>query len=363
MSRADGGPVELGVFLPIGNNGWILSEASPQYMPTFDLNREITQQAERFGMEFVLSMVKYRGFGGPTEHWDHCMESFTLMAGLAAATERIMLYASVAPITTHPAITARMAATIDDISNGRFGINIVAGWNRSEYEQMGMWPGDEFYEYRYDYATEYVEVMQDLWANGRTSYQGQFFQLDDCVCSPTPKHHISIVGAGSSPRGRQFVAELGDYQFAGSFDLDVLGDANRKLVAAAAELGRDVGVYVPVMLIIDDTDEAAEASMRRYEDGADHVALASMHGEYGRDPATDGSSRQVLERQHSAFYGFPVAGSPETIARYVDEVAAVDGVAGLMLVFDDFLVGMERFGREVMPLLECRKPVGVAATP
>src|SRR6185295_17910625 len=58
------GRMDLGVFIPIGNNGWLISNASPQYMPTYDLNREVVQRAERLGFEFALSMIKLRGFGG-----------------------------------------------------------------------------------------------------------------------------------------------------------------------------------------------------------------------------------------------------------------------------------------------------------
>ena len=76
-------------------------------MPTFDLNREIVQKAEGYGIDFALSMIKLRGFGGRSEFWDHNLESFTLMAGLAAVTERIKLYASVAVLTLSPAIVAR----------------------------------------------------------------------------------------------------------------------------------------------------------------------------------------------------------------------------------------------------------------
>ena len=99
-------------------------------MPTFALNREIVQKAERYGLDFALSMIKLRGFGGKSEFWDHNVESFTLMAGLAAVTTRVKLYASVAVLTIPPAIVARMASTIDSISDGRFGINIVSGWPR-----------------------------------------------------------------------------------------------------------------------------------------------------------------------------------------------------------------------------------------
>jgi pyrimidine oxygenase len=129
--------MDVGVFIPIGNNGWLISTTSPQYMPTFDLNREVTQKAERYGFDFALSMIKLRGFGGPSQFWDHNLESFTLMAGLAAVTSRIRLFASVAVLTVPPAFAARMAVTIDSISHGRFGINIVSGWQQAEYTQMG----------------------------------------------------------------------------------------------------------------------------------------------------------------------------------------------------------------------------------
>ena len=79
--------MEVGIFTPIGNNGWLISENSPQYMPSFDLNREIALKAEKYGVDFLLSMIKLRGFGGKTEFWEYNLESFTLMAGLAAITE------------------------------------------------------------------------------------------------------------------------------------------------------------------------------------------------------------------------------------------------------------------------------------
>jgi hypothetical protein len=103
--------MELGVFIPIGNNGWLISTTSPQYMPSFDLNRQVVEKAERFGFDFALSMIKLHGFGGPSQYWDHNLESFTLMAGLAAVTNRIQLFASVAVLTIPPALAARMAVT------------------------------------------------------------------------------------------------------------------------------------------------------------------------------------------------------------------------------------------------------------
>lgn len=186
----------IGVFIPIGNNGWLISTTSPQYMPSFDLNREIVQKAERYGHDFALLMIKLRGFGGESEFWDYNLESFTLMAGLAAVTKKIRLYASVAVLTVPPAIVARMAVTIDSIAKGRFGVNIVPGWAKDEYEQMGMWPGEAHFAKRYDYSTEYVTVMKELWNTGTSDFKGEYFQMNDCKLSPLPQAPIKIVCAG-----------------------------------------------------------------------------------------------------------------------------------------------------------------------
>ncbi len=66
--------MDIGVFIPIGNNGWLISTASPQYKPSFDLNKQVVQKAERYGFEFALSMIKLRGFGGKSEFWDYNLE-------------------------------------------------------------------------------------------------------------------------------------------------------------------------------------------------------------------------------------------------------------------------------------------------
>jgi len=79
--------MELGVFIPIGNNGWLISTNSPQYKPSFDLNREVVEKAERFGFDFALSMIKLHGFGGASQFWDYNLESFTLMGGAGRGHE------------------------------------------------------------------------------------------------------------------------------------------------------------------------------------------------------------------------------------------------------------------------------------
>src|SRR5258708_2370981 len=358
--------MDIGVFVPIGNNGWLISTTSPQYMPTFDLNRAIVQSAERYRLDFALSMIKLRGFGGQSEVWDHNLESFTLMAGLAAVTERIKLFASVALLTMPPAIVARMASTIDSISHGRFGINIVSGWAKAEYEQMGLWPGEAHFARRYEYSTEYVTILRELWETGRSDFKGEYFQMTDCVLSPRPQTPIKIVSAGQSDRGMRFGAELGDYNFTlgnGVNTPTAHTPTNERMIAAAARTGRDVGNYVLMMVIADETDEAAMAKWRHYNEGPDADALSWMFGQAGADPtATEGSTAKTMVVPEGAinFNMGTLVGSYASVARMLDECASVPGTKGVMLTFDDFLIGLEQFGQRIQPLMKTR-PAKLAA--
>ncbi|MBV8187283.1 MAG: pyrimidine utilization protein A [Alphaproteobacteria bacterium] len=353
--------MDIGVFIPIGNNGWLISTTSPQYMPTFELNKQIVQRAEHYGFDFALSMIKLRGFGGKSEFWDHNLESFALMAGLAAVTERIQLYASVAVLTIPPAIVARMASTIDSISGGRFGVNIVSGWQKAEYDQMGLWPGDEHFANRYDYSTEYVTILRELWETGVSNFKGRYFQMDDCRLSPRPQKEIKVVCAGQSPRGMEFCATWGNYNFVASRGINTPtahASLNEMAAAAAAKAGRDVGNYVLVMVIADETDEAAIVKWKLYNEGTDYDALKWLTGQTHADPNVAQSGTAALMSANGGAVNFNLGtliGSYASVARMLDECASLPATKGIMLVFDDFLAGMEQFGQRIQPLMHCRR--------
>lgn len=351
--------MKFGVFLPNGSNGYIPSAGSPVYPPTFEHNKAISIAAEREGLDFVLSMMKFRGFGGETGYWDACLESFTLMAAIAAATKTIGLFPSISILSQHPAVVARMVATIDDISGGRCGLNIVTGWNRAEYAQMGMWPGDEHYERRYEYASEYLHVLKSLWRDGRCTHHGEFFDLDDCTVYPQPGRDIPIVCAGQSPRGRQFVAESADRQFV------LTGQSNLKsgvadIKSRAQATGREVGIYALFHMIIGDTDADAQARADDIVARADKGAIANILASAALDTNTEGTADQLkaalsqsITEGNMAFMGCPVVlGSAERLAETIAEIERDTGIDGMLFSWPDFEHGVTRFGQEVMPRLE-----------
>ena len=351
--------MDVGVFLPIGNNGWLISSTSPQYMPTFELNRAVTLAAEKYGFEFALSMIKLRGFGGPSEYWDHNLESFTLMAGLASITTRIKLFASAAVLTIPPAVLARMAVTIDAIAPGRFGVNIVSGWQKAEYEQMGIWPGEVHFARRYDYCAEYVQVMRDVWASGVSNHQGDFFKMTDCRVSPRPAQGIEIIAAGQSNRGMQFASEYADFNFisaGGINDVIQVRPHTGRLQAANAAAGRECRAMLLLMIIADETDEAAMAKWDHYIAGTDIEALNWRDSQAAADVKAEAHSTvgRMIRSDRVPTNLMRLIGSYATVARQLDELAAIPGLRGVMVTFDDYLIGMEQFGTRIQPLMACR---------
>jgi pyrimidine oxygenase len=349
--------MDLGVFCPIVNNHNVASTNLNTFEPTWELNRDFVKTAEDAGFKFALSQVTLAGWGGKTQHWDRALESFTLMSGLAAVTSRIRLYASVAVLTIPPPIVARMAVTIDQISGGRFGVNIVSGYNKRQYAQMNLWPGDEFFSTRYDYSAEYVQVLKELWAQGESDFKGDYLQMDHCKLGPLPANDIEIVCAGASGRGLDFTAQYGDYSFLMPANgAEGVRAANNDLLEAGRKHGRDVRSYVLQMVILADTDEEAQEKIEFYKEGADLEALELALGDALADAAGTTAQRIGMLRE-SVFFGLNlVAGSPETVARQLQEIGDVDGTAGVMLTFDEPMNGLNRFCDEVLPRLK-----GVAA--
>ncbi len=353
--------MEIGIFLPIAKGGFIISKNVPETWPTWELNRDVTLKCESLGFDFALSMVKFRGFGGEVEYWDYALDSFTLTASLAPITSRIKLIPSVTNLSLHPAVAARMAATIEAVCPGRFGLNIVSGWYKDEFKQMGLWPGDEHFESRYDYATEYVAVLKDLWEEGKSNFKGNYFKLDDAEIKPMPTTPIPLVCAGQSHRGIRFTAECGNRNFviAGGNTEDIEADIGtfksitNELQSIAKKLNRDVGTIALFNVIAAETDKEAEKRFDHIVAGADELAIANLGGSAELDKS-EGMSESLKRKK--MFMGLPtLVGGYDTVASYLDRIHDEAEVDACMFAFPDFEHDIDSFGDRVLPNLESRK--------
>jgi len=155
----------------------------------------IAGSAEAAGYDSIWlgDHMLYRGAGreerGPWDVW-------TMLAALAASTERVQLGPLVASTAFHPpGLVARMAATIDEISQGRFILGLGTGWNEAEFRAFGI-P----FEHKVARFEEAFTIIRRLLAGERVSFSGRFYQTDEAVLLPPPKRQVPLLVGSSGPR-------------------------------------------------------------------------------------------------------------------------------------------------------------------
>ncbi|WP_213816688.1 LLM class flavin-dependent oxidoreductase [Glaciihabitans sp. dw_435] len=355
ISTAPARSVELGVFLPVGSGGWITSTTSPQLPATYQYNLDVTVLAEELGFDFALSMAKWRGYGGESKHWDTTLESISTMAGIAQATSRINVWATVHTMVFHPAVIAKMGAVIDQISHGRFGLNIVAGSNPADQGQFGLWR-DLDHAGRYALAEEWITVAKRLWTEERVDFDGEYFTLTDCVSDPKPAKLPPVICAGGSDRGFKFTIDncTGSLLQAGDTDKHIALARRAKEIAAESDKP-DFKTYGLFTVVTGDTDADAQARVDSYNAGVDMVALANQAREYGTDTAKENTSAKNFIQAKSdavAVGTSAIVGSPETVARRLAYAVREGQLDGVTIIVPEFIDDLRTFGEQVMPFFE-----------
>jgi pyrimidine oxygenase len=358
---SDSGGRDLGIFMPMANGGWILSKNAPPLDGSYDYNLKAARIADEIGLDFIMAMAKYRGYGGETEHWRHTLDSPMMMAGLAQATSKVKVWATVHTLLQNPAVTAKMIATLDQISHGRAGLNVVTGAYKGEFAQMGAWPEGVDHDERYVLAYEWIRAIKALWTEESVTMKGKYFTLDDCMSDPKPAERPFLVCAGTSKAGIRFTADEMDALFLSGGDVDELAKASADAKTGALEHGGAIRTYSMMTIVFGDTDAAAEATAQHYRDGLDEEALWGMMRAYGFLDAEKGGKENVfVQKSRSGFMTPHVLGTPETVIERLSEIFEKTSLDGLMLIFPDYLTGLPIFGEKVLPVLRARFPSKVA---
>lgn len=338
---------DFGVFLPVANGGWIVSATTPTLDGLYAQNRAAAVLADEIGLDFVMSMGKFRGFGGETDHWGTSLESVTLMAAIAEATKRVRIWATVHPLLQNPAVAAKMIATLDQISGGRAGLNIVAGAYKAEFDQMSAWDDSLSHDDRYALAEEWTTIVKRLWTEDSVDFSGRYFTMKDCQSKPKPlaRPRPELICAGMSDRGFQFSVREADACFIGGRSREEHREASRRAKRMAADLGRSVRTYAMCTVIHGSTDAAAQALVARYAEGADIGAILAMLASWG----VPADRLQATARQQGAFMTQTVVGSPASCREQIEAFVTACELDGLMLIFPDYVEGLSMFGAEILP--------------
>jgi pyrimidine oxygenase len=336
---------EFGVFLPVASGGWIVSSATPPLDGGWQQNRDAALLAEEQGFDFVMAMGKWRGFGGETHHWDTSLEAVTMMAGIAAVTSRIKIWPTLHAILHNPAVAAKMIATLDRISGGRAGLNIVAGAYAQEFEQMDAWDAGLDHDARYDLTGEWTRIVKRLWTEPSVSFDGRHFTFRDCVSEPKPLHPPFLICAGMSARGFDFSVRQADGCFIGGRDQAETREASLRAKALAKSLGKTIRTYCMMTVILGGSDADAECRAEAYRAGLDEAAVAAMLQSYGA------AGNAMTARAQGAFMTQAVVGSPATCAAKIEAFLRDCDIDGLMFIYDDYPQGLRVTGQQILPTL------------
>jgi len=315
--------------------------------------RRIAVASEAAGMDAIIPIGRWKGIQGKSQLWCESYETVAWAAALAEATRRVTVFSTVHVPLLHPVRAAKSAVTIDHISGGRFGFNIVSGWNEAEFKMFGkpQRPHDE----RYAESAEWVRFVEKLWTEkSEFDWAGKYYQATAAISEPVPLGPRPVLmSAGSSPAGRVFAAEFADIVFISAPNLELVRKASAELKGMAARHGREIQIWIEAGVLCCETEKEAR---RQYNylvnekgdwETAEHLVKGFLSG---GGQSIDGMDRNVIiEGIIAGTRGHQLLGSPEQVTEKMVELSDA-GVDGLALVWFDYESGLETFREAVRPV-------------
>lgn len=321
-------------------------------------NLEVAKAADRAGLEALLPVGRWRGFGGDSNPMGISYETYAWAAGLAAATDQIGVLATSHVSTVHPLFAAKQATTIDHISGGRFGLNIICGWHAAE---MKMFDGTQrAHDERYDHADEWLDIVQRAWTHqGEFDLKGKYFNIERGFSEPKPLNRPFLMNAGGSPRGKRFCAQHCDAAYLIVKYQDGEDVARAQIQSyrdlARKEFGRDIQIWCYSYVVQRDTAAEAQRALDYYvKEMGDEPACTNVTKEIGIESGMFKSTEDAERfRYHikAGFAGVPLVGTPEMIVSQFQKYADW-GIDGICLTWLDYHAGIRDFVDGVLPLME-----------
>jgi len=350
--------LKLGIFCTNGA-GAAMTTLPEAYAATWPLSIQTARMADEAGLEAIVPYARWKGYTGKADDPSGVvMDPMTWAAGIAQATSYSAVFATTHAPTVHPLLAAKQGATVDIISNGRFALNVVGGWNKLELEMFGAPLKD--HDKRYDQLQEWLEIVEQLWTdNEEFTRHGEFYTIVRGASTPKPvqKPRPPIMNAGGSSRGRRFACEFADICFTliGALEFgQIAAQVNEIKEMARRDFGREVQVWTTTFVVQRESDEEAHAYHHSYsiehEDTANVDAWMQLQQEHTQVLPSEVLA-QMRHRFASGAGGVPLVGTARTIVDRLSMLADC-GIDGLLLTWVDYVDGINRFTRDVLPLME-----------
>ena len=354
---------KLGVFSANCDGGLTMSLAPERWKANWDDIVAMTQLADAAGFEFILPVAKWRGFQGKSNNYGKSFETLTHGAALGALTRHTAIFCTVhVPLIT-PAFGAKAMATIDHVTHGRAGLNIVCGWNQDEFDLHGVTIDPDT---RYDHGLEWFQIWSRMLQGGpEFDWDGRFFKLKRLQTDPVSVQRPwpAVMSAGFSPRGRDFAAQTADVLFLNVTDLAQAPPLLDDVTTHMRRHNRTISVFTMAHVVCRPTRREAEDFFHYFaEEMGDPDSTAYYNRNRGTSvqhggtviarPLENRLQRETGKRFAGAYpSAYPFVGSPDDVAAEMARMSAT-GLAGCTVAFLDYLKEIPFFIQEVLPRLE-----------
>ncbi len=345
----------LGVFGPNCSSGLAATTVPERWSGSWRDNLALARMLDDAGIEFILPVGRWKGFGGATDPAAATFETVTWATGLLASTQRITVFGTVHAPLIHPVYAAKMCVTADHASEGRFALNVVCGWNQDEFDMFGA--DQREHDERYAYGAEWLAIVTRLWEEPAPfDYHGRFFQLSGVQALPKPYGGTRplIMNAGASPAGTAFALHHADQFFTRFSTLERASDEVAAIRARAHDLGRAIEVNSAVNIVCRPTTREAQDYYRYYADehadwaAIDHkTGVKRVHGDQSADERAFHADRV---RQAAGYGSYPVVGDPDTVAGELAQLCEI-GFSALAFGVVNYLDEFPYVRDEVLPRL------------
>jgi dimethylsulfone monooxygenase len=351
--------LKIGLFGANCSSGRYVTTVPERWSGSWDDNLLLARMADEAGIDFLLPIGRWKGYGGSTDHQGATYETLTWAAGLLASTQRITVFGTVHAPLFNPIIASKQMVTADHIGHGRFGLNVVCGWNEGEFDMFGVPVGE--HSDRYAQGQEWLDIVKRTWADEDFDVAGQFFNLRGVREKPRPygESRPLIMNAGSSGDGRSFALRNCDAFFttvrkpsriqAGVDEAaDAVADAKRE----ARSYGREIEVYTVGIVVCRPTRAEAEEYHRYCTDThADWGAVNNMLAMKGLLDRPPEELEKLRRARVNGASGLPLIGSPDDVTAGLQRISEA-GFRGIAVSFVNYAAELPYFRDEVLPRLE-----------
>jgi FMNH2-dependent dimethyl sulfone monooxygenase len=349
--------IRFGYWLPVFG-GWLRNVEDEGMEASWAYVRRLAQRSEQIGFDLTLiaelNLNDIKGMDAPS------LEAWSTAAALAAVTERLELMVAVRPTFHSPALLAKQAANIDQISGGRVSLNVVSAWWATEARKYGV-PFDE-HDDRYARTSEWLDVVNGVWTEPVFSYRGRYYTVEEAVLEPKPVRvpRPTIYAGGESAAAKALIAAKCDAWVTHGDPPDVVAPKLEDLRARREALGLGPMTFgVSGYIVVRDSEAAARREVARITDVRQHAKGFANYQDWISN--TQLEQRVSLEDYSVSNRGLRsgLIGTPEQVAERILEFERA-GAHLLLLQFSPQLEEMERFAEEVIPLVR-EAEVGAAA--